>query len=101
ARRCGGCRPGDDLRSGLGLGPDPRAGLRPDRGVLRPMSDQAAPKISVRGVKKSFGPKRVLDGIEIDCAAGESLVIIGGSGTGKSVLVKSILGLLRPEAGTI
>ena len=65
------------------------------------MSDQAAAKISVRGVKKSFGPKRVLDGIDIDCAAGESLVIIGGSGTGKSVLVKSILGLLRPEAGSI
>ena len=65
------------------------------------MSDQAAAKISVGGVKKSFGPKRVLDGIDIDCAAGESLVIIGGSGTGKSVLVKSILGLLRPEAGSI
>ena len=65
------------------------------------MSDPTAAKISVRGVKKSFGPKRVLDGIDIDCAAGESLVIIGGSGTGKSVLVKSILGLLRPEAGSI
>jgi phospholipid/cholesterol/gamma-HCH transport system ATP-binding protein len=65
------------------------------------MSDQTAPKISVRGVRKSFGPKRVLDGIEIDCAAGESLVIIGGSGTGKSVLIKCILGLLRPDAGSI
>jgi len=65
------------------------------------MSDPAAAKISVRGVKKSFGPKRVLDGIDIECAAGESLVIIGGSGTGKSVLVKSILGLLRPDAGSI
>jgi phospholipid/cholesterol/gamma-HCH transport system ATP-binding protein len=65
------------------------------------MSDQATAKISVRGVQKSFGPKRVLDGIDIDCAAGESLVIIGGSGTGKSVLIKCILGLLRPEAGSI
>ena len=65
------------------------------------MSDQGIPKISVRGLKKSFGPKRVLDGIEIDCAAGESLVIIGGSGTGKSVLIKCILGLLRPDAGSI
>ena len=52
------------------------------------MSDQAEPKISVRGLKKSFGPKRVLDGVDVDCARGESLVIIGGSGTGKSVLIK-------------
>jgi phospholipid/cholesterol/gamma-HCH transport system ATP-binding protein len=43
----------------------------------------------------------VLDNLDIDCATGESLVIIGGSGTGKSVLVKCILGLLRPEAGSI
>jgi phospholipid/cholesterol/gamma-HCH transport system ATP-binding protein len=65
------------------------------------MSDHGIPKISVRGLKKSFGPKRVLGGIDIDCAAGESLVIIGGSGTGKSVLIKCILGLLRPDAGSI
>jgi phospholipid/cholesterol/gamma-HCH transport system ATP-binding protein len=61
----------------------------------------AVPKIAVRGLRKSFGRKRVLDGVDIDCAAGESLVIIGGSGTGKSVLIKSILGLLHPEAGSI
>ena len=58
-------------------------------------------KIVVTGLCKSFGNKRVLDGIEIDCTSGESLVIIGGSGTGKSVLVKCILGLLHPEAGSI
>ncbi|MBV9373868.1 MAG: ATP-binding cassette domain-containing protein, partial [Alphaproteobacteria bacterium] len=62
---------------------------------------EAEPKISVRGVRKSFGRKQVLDGIDIDCGAGESLVVIGGSGTGKSVLVKCILGLLHPEAGSI
>src|SRR5438067_12932650 len=61
----------------------------------------AALKISVRELRKSFGRKRVLDGLNIDCASGESLVIIGGSGTGKSVLVKCILGLLHPEAGSI
>lgn len=60
-----------------------------------------APKISVRGLRKSFGRKRVLDGIDIDCAPGESLVVIGGSGVGKSVLIKCILGLLHPEAGSI
>src|SRR6516164_11224544 len=65
------------------------------------MADIAMPKISVRGLKKSFGRKRVLTGVDIDCATGESLVIIGGSGTGKSVLVKCILGLLHPEAGSI
>jgi phospholipid/cholesterol/gamma-HCH transport system ATP-binding protein len=61
----------------------------------------AAPKIAVRGVEKSFGPKRVLDGVDIECGVGESLVIIGGSGTGKSVLIKCILGILHPEAGSI
>src|SRR5215468_4577324 len=61
----------------------------------------ALPKISVRGLRKSFGRKRVLDNLDIDCATGESLVVIGGSGTGKSVLVKCILGLLQPEAGSI
>jgi phospholipid/cholesterol/gamma-HCH transport system ATP-binding protein len=65
------------------------------------MTAAKTPKIAVRGVEKSFGAKRVLDGVDIDCAVGESLVIIGGSGTGKSVLVKCILGLLQPEAGSI
>jgi len=65
------------------------------------MTDAALPKISVRGLTKSFGRKRVLDGLDIDCATGESLVVIGGSGTGKSVLVKCILGLLEPERGSI
>jgi phospholipid/cholesterol/gamma-HCH transport system ATP-binding protein len=65
------------------------------------MTAAAAPKISVRGLRKSFGRNRVLDGIDIDCARGESIVIIGGSGTGKSVLIKCILGLLRPDAGSI
>ncbi len=65
------------------------------------MSTAPVPKIAVRGVEKSFGRKRVLDGVKIDCAAGESLVIIGGSGTGKSVLIKCILGLMRPDSGSI
>jgi phospholipid/cholesterol/gamma-HCH transport system ATP-binding protein len=61
----------------------------------------ASPKISLRGVTKAFGPKKVLQGIELDVAPGESMVVIGGSGTGKSVLLKCILGLLRPENGSI
>jgi phospholipid/cholesterol/gamma-HCH transport system ATP-binding protein len=59
------------------------------------------PKIAVRGLKKSFGPKRVLDGVDIDIMPGESVVVIGGSGTGKSVLIKCILGLLPPDAGSV
>ena len=61
----------------------------------------ASPKISLRGVHKAFGPKKVLQGIELDVAPGESMVVIGGSGTGKSVLLKCILGLMRPDNGSI
>jgi phospholipid/cholesterol/gamma-HCH transport system ATP-binding protein len=59
------------------------------------------PKIIVRGLKKSFGRKVVLDGIDLDIGKSESVVIIGGSGTGKSVLVKCVLGLLEPDSGSI
>jgi phospholipid/cholesterol/gamma-HCH transport system ATP-binding protein len=58
-------------------------------------------KISLAGVHKGFGPKHVLRGIDLDIEAGESMVIIGGSGTGKSVMLKCILGLLRPDSGQI
>jgi len=61
----------------------------------------ASPKISLKGVRKSFGPKTVLAGIDVDVDAGQSLVVIGGSGSGKSVLLKCILGLLRPDAGSV
>ena len=61
----------------------------------------ATPKISVRGLRKSFGRKLVLDGIDLDVGAHESLVVIGGSGTGKSVMLKCILGLIEPDAGSI
>jgi phospholipid/cholesterol/gamma-HCH transport system ATP-binding protein len=61
----------------------------------------ATPKIVMRDVKKAFGPKVVLDGINLTVAPGESLVIIGGSGTGKSVTLKCILGLIKPDSGEI
>ena len=57
--------------------------------------------LSVRGLSKSFGAKRVLDGVDLDLADGESLVVIGGSGTGKSVLLRCILGLETADAGDI
>ncbi len=61
----------------------------------------APSKISLRGVTKAFGPKQVLRGIDLDVTAGESMVVIGGSGTGKSVLLKCILGLMQPDDGSI
>jgi phospholipid/cholesterol/gamma-HCH transport system ATP-binding protein len=61
----------------------------------------ATPKISLRGVTKAFGPKKVLTGIDLDVARGESMVVIGGSGSGKSVLLKCILGLMQPDSGSI
>ena len=61
----------------------------------------APSKISLRGVTKAFGPKKVLRGIDLDVTPGESMVVIGGSGTGKSVLLKCILGLMQPDDGSI
>jgi phospholipid/cholesterol/gamma-HCH transport system ATP-binding protein len=59
------------------------------------------PKVELRGVKKRFGSKIVLDGLDLAIPRGESLVVIGGSGTGKSVMIKCVLGILRPEGGEI
>jgi phospholipid/cholesterol/gamma-HCH transport system ATP-binding protein len=59
------------------------------------------PKIAIRGLTKAFGDKVVLDGVDLDIAEGESMLVIGGSGSGKSVLLKCILGLLHPDAGSI
>ena len=58
-------------------------------------------KIKISGLKKAFGKKVVLDGLDLDIRKGESLVVIGGSGTGKSVLIKCIQGLLQPDARSI
>jgi phospholipid/cholesterol/gamma-HCH transport system ATP-binding protein len=59
------------------------------------------PKIELRGVKKRFGPKVVLDGIDLVVNEGDSVVIIGGSGSGKSVTIKCVLGIIQADAGTI
>lgn len=62
---------------------------------------QRQAKIRLRGVSKSFGSKVVLDGLDLEIYQGESAVIVGGSGTGKSVLLKHIIGLIRPDRGTV
>jgi phospholipid/cholesterol/gamma-HCH transport system ATP-binding protein len=72
--------------------------LPPDPPQVR---SAAPPKIRVRGLFKRFGPKQVLDGLDLEIGQGESVVVIGGSGTGKSVLLKCILGILQPDRGSI
>jgi phospholipid/cholesterol/gamma-HCH transport system ATP-binding protein len=57
--------------------------------------------IELKGVRKSFGRKSVLNGVDLKVGKGRSLVVIGGSGTGKSVMIKCILGIIRPDAGSI
>ncbi|MCK6453661.1 MAG: ATP-binding cassette domain-containing protein [Alphaproteobacteria bacterium] len=66
-----------------------------------PNGSTGAPVIRMRDVHKAFGPKKVLQGIDLDVGERESVVIIGGSGTGKSVTLKCILGLLEPDKGSI
>ncbi len=62
---------------------------------------KATPKISMRDVKKSFANKHVLKGVDLEVAKGESLVVIGGSGSGKSVTLKCILDIIKPDSGLI
>lgn len=57
--------------------------------------------ISIRGLRRRLGEKQVLDGVDLDVATGETVVILGPSGTGKSVLLKHIIGLMKPDAGSI
>lgn len=62
---------------------------------------EAEPILQVRDVYKSFGDQQVLRGIDLDIRSGEVLVIIGGSGSGKSVLIKHLVALLRPDRGQV
>jgi phospholipid/cholesterol/gamma-HCH transport system ATP-binding protein len=61
----------------------------------------ARPMIAMRGVRKSFGQNHVLRGVDLEVARGRSLVVIGGSGTGKSVTIKCVIGLIEPDAGQV
>jgi len=80
---------------------------RPGRTFLPHGQEPAAsgrdtvPRIRIRGLRKQFGEKTVLDGIDLDVMPGTSMVVIGASGSGKSVLLKCILGLLPADEGSI
>lgn len=65
------------------------------------MKTTPPPAIEVRELRKSFGTHRILDGVSFTIQPGESVVIIGRSGGGKSVLLKHLIGLLRPDAGRV
>lgn len=67
----------------------------------QPRPEEPQPKLRAEDLHKSFGPKVVLDGISFSIAEGESLVIVGPSGTGKSVLLKHLIGLVRPDSGKV
>jgi len=68
---------------------------------MKTMEQKRHPKIRVVGLMKSFGGKQVLRGVDLDVFEGETLVILGGSGSGKTVLIKCIIGLIDPDAGEI
>ncbi len=59
------------------------------------------PKIALRGLRKRFAGQVVLDGLDLEIGSGESVVVIGCSGVGKSVMLKCLLGLLHPDAGSV
>src|SRR6202045_2715098 len=59
------------------------------------------PPIQVKGLHKSFGAQNVLNGIDLEVAPGETLSVLGQSGTGKSVLLRLIVGLQRPDSGSV
>ena len=90
--------PGPD--AGSEADPIPAAGVDAEA----PVSEAAAADgafIRVEGLCKAFAELEVLRGTDLQIARGESMVVIGGSGTGKSVLIKHIIGLLRPDAGRV
>jgi phospholipid/cholesterol/gamma-HCH transport system ATP-binding protein len=64
-------------------------------------SKTAGPPIQVKSLRKSFGDQKVLNGIDLEVAQGETLAVLGRSGTGKSVLLKLIIGLQQPDSGSI
>ena len=68
---------------------------------MSPTNGAAAVVIRIRGLRKRLGTKQVLDGVDLDIHGGENIVVMGRSGTGKSVLLKHIIGLMTPDEGSI
>lgn len=64
-------------------------------------SDPSAPVLEVRGLRSGYGTRRVLEGVDLEVQQGEIFVLMGASGCGKSTLLRHVLGLLRPQAGSV
>jgi phospholipid/cholesterol/gamma-HCH transport system ATP-binding protein len=75
--------------------------VAPRQTGVAPAADPTAPAIALEGLRKAFDGHQVLRGVDLTVPAGESLTIIGGSGTGKSVLLRLIIGLVKPDGGHI
>jgi phospholipid/cholesterol/gamma-HCH transport system ATP-binding protein len=69
--------------------------------ITSPAQSPDEPMISVIGLSKGFGDKQVLNGIDLEVMRGESMVLVGGSGAGKSVFIKHLIGLLQPDDGNV
>src|SRR6201997_1877803 len=72
----------------------------PDEGSNK-SNKREKPPVQVTSLRKSFGEQRVLNGIDLEVARGETVSVLGRSGTGKSVLLKLIIGLQQPDAGSV
>ncbi|HWC65841.1 MAG TPA: ABC transporter ATP-binding protein [Thermoanaerobaculia bacterium] len=75
--------------------------MEDEKRSAEPSAGPPEPTIRLAGLEKRFGANVVLDGLNLDIAEGESVVLVGPSGTGKSVLLKHIIGLIRPDGGQV
>src|SRR3954470_139149 len=75
--------------------------VRPADEPTQPLPDRKEPAIHIRGLTKAFGANEVLRGVDLDVFPAENVVVLGKSGTGKSVLIKILVGLLKPDAGEV
>jgi phospholipid/cholesterol/gamma-HCH transport system ATP-binding protein len=72
-----------------------------DHGNESTQANSSGPAVVMQGLHKSFGAQKVLNGIDLTVGSGETLVVLGRSGTGKSVLLRLIIGLQKPDSGSI
>lgn len=69
--------------------------------IARPVLQRQPPVLSIRGLRKSYGPRTILDGIDVDVAPREKVALIGPSGSGKTTVLRMAMGLEKPDSGTI